>query len=297
MSREFYRAREKKPRNPERDSHAEFDRAVGENRSVSRETDDTLKPSDIAFGPERPEERTVPACQRQRKRQQRQYQREVRETVTETRTDQPVLPDHSNFSGDWGMISDGSAPKFVTKDGAFSDAPVLDAYFPDASAPEIPDAATSMRGAVDMPMTVPRSAAENASVEIPSFRKSVRENGEIRNAFQREQSGDKRELSNKKREQSGGNRLKFDGEKRIVPNNSPACPEGDAKSPSLRGMNDKPLTGRRIGANAPADTPRPAKYYSDAGGRLRFDADHKPEEKSDSRTVQKRQGRHSRDGK
>ena len=311
MSREFYRAREKKPRNPERDSHAEhdrlernsnakFDSAVGENRSVSRETDDTLKPSDIAFGPERPKaDRAVPTHQRQRKRQQRQYQREVRQAVTETRTDQPVLPDHSNFPGDLGMIPDShahdSALEFVmqdglvTQDGAFSDAPVLDAYFPDASAPEIPDAATSMRGAVDMPMTVPHSVTENAPVEIPSFRKSVRENGEIRNAFQREQSGDKRELSNKKREQSGGNRLKFDGEKRIVPNNSPACPEGDAKSPSLRGMNDKPLTGRRIGANAPADTPRPAKYYSDAGGRLRFDADHKPEEKSDSRTVQKRQ--------
>ena len=86
------------------------------------------------------------------------------------------------------------------------------------------------------------------------------------------------------RRTEGGNRLKFDGERRLSPEKAPAQPEGDAKSPSLRGAGDKPLTNH----TPVTENPRPTRYRSDTGGRLRFDAERTSEEKPDSSTVQKK---------
>ena len=237
MSRELYRARSKKVQKMGRDGLVEQDRATGEERRVSE------KEADVAFGPERPEtERAAdPARQRQRRQQARfrkeHPERETRETDTPTVT-----------TDDWNVAPDAFA----------TDA--------DMSAPGIPDAAPSMRGAVDTPMLTPTPVRESEPIII---RRRVRKPGE----------------PDAKKETDSGRRLKYDGDRRIAPQDSPAREEGGAKSPPLRAAGDKPMAGR----SPDGDAPRPARYRPDVGGRLRFDAERTPETVSDSRAALKKQ--------
>ena len=145
MSRELYRARAKKVQKMGRDGLVEQDRSTGQEQRIS------YKAADVSFGPERREpEQAAPARTQQRSHQRKEYQREVRQT--EERTE--------NFS-DWE-----TAPDIPAADGVFSNAPVLDGYLPDTSAPEIPDAALSMRGAVDTPMMATSSVMEDGPVLV-----------------------------------------------------------------------------------------------------------------------------------
>ena len=277
MSRELYRARAKKVQKMGRDGLVEQDRSTGQEQRISH------KAADVSFGPERREpEQAAPARTQPRSHQRKEYQREVLQA--EERTE--------NFS-DWE-----TAPNIPAADGAFSDAPVLDGYLPDTSAPEIPDAALSMRGTVDTPMMATSSVMEDGPVLVRLRpRRTDKENAkEI--GKEPEKSGRKaadkgfskdvispRQNEQPLRRTEGGNRLKFDGKRRLSPEKSPAQPEGDAMSPSLRGTDDKPLAERPL----MTENPRPTRYRSDTGGRLRFDTERTPEEKPDSRTTQKKQ--------
>ena len=146
---------------------------------------------------------------------------------------------------------------------------MLDEGFPDAemSAPEIPNAMPAMRGAIDTPMLTPTPVRESGPIVI----RRVRKPGEA----------DAKAL----KETESGNRLKYDGGRRIAPQDSPTRTEGGAKPPPLRAAGDRPMAGR----SPDGDAPRPARCFPDAGGRLQFDAERKPETAPDSRAAFKKQ--------
>ena len=239
MSRELYRARSKKVQKMGRDGLVEQDRATGEERRVGE------KEADVSFCPERPtQERAAdPARQRQRRQQAR-----FRQERPERKTENSVVTD------DWSVTPDMS----VTDEG-----------FPDAemSAPEIPDAAPAMRGAVDTPMLTPTPVRDSEPIVIRRVRKPGATDAKA------------------PKEPESGNRLKYDGGRRIAPQDSPTRTEGGAKPPPLRVAGDRPMAGR----SSDGDAPRPARCFPDAGGRLQFDAERKPETAPDSRAAFKKQ--------
>ena len=113
---------------------------------------------------------------------------------------------------------------------AFSDAPVLDKYFPDTSAPEIPDAALSMRGAVDTPMMATPTVTEDGPVLVRLRPRRTGKDNAKEIGKEPEKSGRKaadkgfskdvispRQNEQPLRRTEGGNRLKFDGERRLSP--------------------------------------------------------------------------------
>ena len=185
MSRELYRARSKKVQKMGRDGLVEQDRATGEERRVGE------KEADVSFGPERPatERAADPARQRQRRQQAR-----FRQERPERKTDNPAVTD------DWS-----AAPDMSMTDDAFPDA--------DMSAPEIPDAAPAMRGAVDTPMLTPTPVRESGPIVIRRVRKPGEPDAKA------------------PKEPESGNRLKYDGGRRIAPQDSPTRTEGGAKPP------------------------------------------------------------------
>ena len=239
MSRELYRARSKKVQKMGRDGLVEQDRATGEERRVGE------KEADVSFGPERPatERAADPARQRQRRQQAR-----FRQENPERKTENPAVTD------DWS-----AAPDMSVTDDAFPDA--------EMSAPEIPDAAPAMRGAVDTPMLTPTPVRESEPIVIRRVRKPGEPDAKA------------------PKEPESGNRLKYDGGRRIAPQDSPTRTEGGAKPPPLRVAGDRPMAGR----SSDGDAPRPARYFPDTGGRLQFDAERKPETAPDSRAAFKKQ--------
>ena len=239
MSRELYRARSKKVQKMGRDGLVEQDRATGEERRIGE------KEADVSFGPERPvaERAADPARQRQRRQQAR-----FRQEHPERKTENPAVTD------DWS-----AAPDMSVTDDAFPDAEMY--------APEIPDAAPAMRGAVDTPMLTPTPVRESGPIVIRRVRKPGEPDAKA------------------PKESESGNRLKYDGGRRIAPQDSPTRTEGGAKPPPLRVAGDRPMAGR----SPNGDAPRPARYFPDTGGRLQFDAERKPETAPDSRAAFKKQ--------
>ncbi len=215
----------------------EQDRATGKERRVGE------KEADVSFGPERPitERAADPARQRQRRQQAR-----FRQEHPEREAENPAETD------DWSVTPN-----------------MLDEGFPDTemSAPEIPDAAPAMRGAVDTPMLTPTPIRESGPIVIRRVRKPGEPDAKA------------------PKESESGNRLKYDGGRRIAPQDSPTRTEGGAKPPPLRAAGDRPMAGR----SSDVDAPRPARYFPDAGGRLQFDAERKPEAPPDSRAAFKKQ--------
>ena len=157
------------------------DGLVEQDRATGEERRVGEKEADVSFGPERPATERVADPARQRQRRQ---QARFRQENPERKTENPAVTD------DWSVTPDMS----VTDDG-----------FPDVdmSVPEIPDAAPAMRGAVDTPMLTPTPVRESGPIAIRRVRKPGEPDAKA------------------PKESESGNRLKYDGGRRIAPQDSP----------------------------------------------------------------------------